>query len=306
VGTLWRLVGAADLVHVHDALYPGSLLGVFFAKLRRKPALVTQHVGIVPYESRVTRAAMVGANLAVGRAVHRAADQTVFYSHVVRDYYRQFVRFRRPPAVVPNGVDAATFFPGGAEERRCARADLGLKAEGPVLLFVGRFVEKKGLSVLRTLASEVSEAMWLLAGHGDRDPTSWSLQNVVVRRGLAGATLRPLYQVADVLVLPSVGEGFPLVVQEAMACGTPALVNSELARAQPEAAPLLLHERVLGPGRARETARLWAARIRDLLAEPRRLVEMRPAVAAFARKHWSWDTAARRYAEIMRGLLERR
>ena len=56
-----------------------------------------------------------------------------------------------------------------------------------------------------------------------------------VHRNLSQAELPPLYQAADLLVLPSVGEGFPLVVQEAMACGTPALVGDETAAGCPEA-----------------------------------------------------------------------
>jgi glycosyltransferase involved in cell wall biosynthesis len=108
--------------------------------------------------------------------------------------------------------------------------------------------------------------------------------------------IAPLYQAADLFVLPSVGEGFPLAVQEAMACGTPALVGEDTAAGAPEASGVLLGERV---GSA-DTAVRWAARIQALLDAPAALEGLRPRVAAFARDHWSWERCAARYATTLR------
>ena len=109
---------------------------------------------------------------------------------------------------------------------------------GPIALFVGRFVEKKGLHYLREAAAIRRDVQWVFAGWGPIDPGSWGLPNVRTYAGLKDNSLADLYRASDVLVLPSKGEGFPLVVQEALACGLPVVCGSELTQADPAAADL--------------------------------------------------------------------
>jgi len=155
-------------------------------------------------------------------------------------------------------------------------------------------VQKKGLRLLRELAQRLPEAQWVFAGWGPLDPEAWGLPNVRIVRDARSIDLVPLYQSAELLVLPSVGEGFPLVVQEAMACGTPAMVSEDTAAGAPQAAPLLIREPL-------DVAR-WEARIRALLRSGE-LERLRPRVAAFAREHWSWKGCAARYAGLF--IIER-
>jgi glycosyltransferase involved in cell wall biosynthesis len=103
--------------------------------------------------------------------------------------------------------------------------------------------------------------------------------------------ITPYYQAADLLVLPSVGEGFPLVVQEAMACGTPALISEETARGMPEIESVAY---VSDP-----TVETLAARLRDILNSPEEHKARRDAVARFARRHWSWDQCADAYERLL-------
>lgn len=298
-GALRRLARAAreaDIVHLHDCLYLPNLVAFAAARLARRPVLVTQHVGFVPYRNPLLRAALSLANRSFGSLVLRGATLVIFESDTVQRYFSRFVRFRRPALLVPNGVDTGEFAPAAAAERRRLRAELGVPEGTPLLLFIGRFVEKKGLPVLQELAARVPGAHWMFAGWGPLDPSGWRRPNVTVVHSPAADRIAPLYQAADLFVLPSVGEGFPLAVQEAMACGTPALIGEETAAGCPQAGEVLLRERVEGPG----IAALWSARIQALLDAPATLEALRPRVAAFARDHWSWERCAARYAAALR------
>ena len=301
---LRRLVRAcreSDVVHLHDCLYFPNVVAFLAARRARRPVLVTQHIGHVPYRSTLLRGLHQAANRALGAFLLGGADQVVFESETVRRYFSRFTGFRRPAVLVQNGVDTRRFRPATAGERRAHRVRLGVPPDKPLLLFLGRFVEKKGLPVLRKLAQRLPEAHWLFAGWGPLDPASWRLPNASVVHSPAAEELSALYQAADLLVLPSVGEGFPLSVQEAMACGTPALVGEDTAAGCPEAGDALPSERVGGA----DTAARWTARIRALLAAPGELESLRPRVAAFAGEHWSWEQCVARYAELLRACAAR-
>jgi glycosyltransferase involved in cell wall biosynthesis len=291
-------VRTSDVVHLHDCVYLPSVVASLAAARAGRPVVVTQHVGRIPYRNALLRGLARAANYLLGKLVLGRAMQVVFVSEVVLREFQGFVRFRRPPLRVPNGVDTQTFRPADAATRRALRAQLGGEGERPILLFAGRFVEKKGLPLLHRLARELPNARWLFAGWGALDPERWGLAHVSVHRNVSHAALARLYQAADLLVLPSVGEGFPLVVQEAMACGTPALVSDDTAAACPEAAGLLLHEPV---GRDDDGER-WRSRIQRLLATPDGLQALRPRAAELARTAWSWETATKRYAELLQGV----
>jgi glycosyltransferase involved in cell wall biosynthesis len=287
---LTRAARVADVVHLHDSLYFPNLAAYAAARKAGRPVLVTQHVGFVPYRNPLLRTAVSVANRALAARVLGKATRVVFESASVEAYFRRFVRFERAPLLIPNGVDTTAFSP--AESRARVRAGLGVPAGKPLLLFIGRFVEKKGLPMLRELSARVPQAHWLFAGWGPLDPTGWGRGNVSVLQRPEPAQLAALYQAADLFVLPSVGEGFPLAIQEAMACGTPALVGDETAAGCPEAGELLLHEPVPGIER-------WVERIKSL-AGSNTLEALRPRVTAFAREHWSWERCTVRYAEVLR------
>lgn len=292
---LARAVTESDVVIVHDGLYATSIAALLIAKLKSRPVVITQHIGRIPFSSRLLAALMQIADRVATRPMLAAAEQVVFISETIAGQYRP-VRFRRPPILAFNGVDTDRFVPAHADQRAAARARFGFSRDEPVLLFVGRFVEKKGLAVLREIASARPDLGFALAGWGPIDPCTWALPNVRVFGGLAGEDLADLYRAADAFLLPSVGEGFPLVVQEALASDLPILCGSETATAHAAAASLLASEPVdlSDPG---GTATRFVAKLDRLLSEPRD-----GRRSAFARNHYSWDATGSTYDRIVRAL----
>jgi glycosyltransferase involved in cell wall biosynthesis len=132
--------------------------------------------------------------------------------------------------VIPNGVDDTTFRPATTAERRAARDALGVPAEGLVVGGMGRLAYEKNFALLAELAPRHPEAIFLVAGTGPEAgclSTRMALAGVSDRvRFLGQVTDRPrFYQALDVFILPSLHEGLPMAVLEAMAAGVPVLAS---------------------------------------------------------------------------------
>jgi len=286
-----------DVVNPHDCLYPGSVLALRYAARAGKPLVLTQHAGPWPfYQSSILRAVQLAAYHTLGLAVHRRVVQAVFISRAVQTWFSARVRYPRPPRFITNGVDTSVFSYGDAAARRAARERLGLPLDRRVVLYVGRFLFMKGVPVIEALARRDPQTVFVLIGAGPIDPRQWHLPNVIVQPVQPQDGLRDYYWAGDVLVLPSTGEGFPLVVMEAMVCGTPAIVSPETYAAWNEGREWFL---VAEPVPTAES-------VGALLASGDRLLEpaTREAINAYARAHWDWDQVACDYVKLMAELAD--
>lgn len=150
--------------------------------------------------------------------------------------------------VVPNGVDATRFQPMISSE---ARRNLSLPSDGPILVSVGNLIPSKGHElVIRALAllknKGLRPQLYILGEGSHRD----TLEELAKQLGLGetihfvgkrpNEELRSWFSAATVSCLASSREGWPNVVTESLACGTPVVAT------RVGGVPEILHSEELG------------------------------------------------------------
>jgi len=287
---LWKSISKAKIIHLHDYLYIPCIAAMLFARLQRKPVVLTQHIGELPLSSTLIRRLITLLNHTLGRWMLKSAQQTVFIAQPVMDFFSTIVRFSRTPKLIPNGVNHTLYCPD-------SKRQLQPQCQ---LLFVGRFVEKKGIHLLRQCL-DLTGVHWTFVGWGPLSPKHWPElpNNVTIIEHASPEDIVPLYQKADLLILPSVGEGFPLVIQEALACGTPVLTSTVVANTCPHRDPDCVFDVDVSVQDAEIRLRTCIA---NLIADSSKLQKARQHAMMLA-KQWSWESCAVEYSQIYENLI---
>lgn len=136
---------------------------------------------------------------------------------------------------VRNGYDQTIFKKETYNKMEVLR-EIGINKEYKnIVLFSGRLVQIKGIDVLLKAAKiyENGNILTIIAGGGvllqdlKKQAEELQLKDVVFVGAQEQKNLNKLYNIADVLVVPSRVEGFGLVAVEALACGTPVVATNQ-------------------------------------------------------------------------------
>jgi glycosyltransferase involved in cell wall biosynthesis len=196
-----------------------------------------------------------------------------------------------------NGVDLALFHP---DDREASRRALGFTR--PTLLAVGHLIPRKRHRLIIEALPQLAGVDLVIVGDGPERAAIEALAHrcevgdrVRIVEPRPQDQLRAFYSAADLLVLPSVSEGWPNVLLESMACGTP-VISSDFAGvedivAAPEAGRVL-HE---------ATPEALAETVRDILAAPPDPTATRRYAEAF-----DWRSTTAGQIELFRDICGRR
>ena len=208
----------------------------------------------VQFEKGLTRVTMAVQAHCEWLHVHRASRVLATSRYSARRA-RELYGLPHAPAVVPELIDLG-------EWRRILELHPA-RSTRFTILFVGRLYRRKRVEVLlRAAAALGSDIEVRIVGHGPcaaalrRLSRRWKLERSVVWLGdISRAALAAEYNRADAFCLPSVQEGFGIVLLEAMAAGKP--IVAARAGAIPEVAPhAILVEPDNAEAMATELARL--------------------------------------------------
>lgn len=228
-----------DLINAHW-LFPDGVAAAWIAWKLGKPLILTglgcdiNHYPSLPFRKQQIKNALNLADLITvkGSKLKQKVLQMGIQEHKV--------------TVIPNGLDLNRF---RIMDKKEARRRLDLQEDGQILLFVGSLDQVKGgqylIEALKGMAENLENLPHLLmVGDGPlQEELLFQGKRLGIENRISFVGKRPHDEIplwmnaADVFCLPSIREGRPNVLLEALACGTPA-VASDVG-----SAPEIIHEK---------------------------------------------------------------
>ncbi|SEM29494.1 Glycosyltransferase Family 4 [Syntrophus gentianae] len=268
--------------------------GIFFRR-PGVPLVLTLHgffldAMIMPYSTLMQRIHYQTDLRWFTRASLKAADTVTAVSRFLAEIAQRELGLNRKIQVIYNGIDTAEFYPavkksGGKSIR---------------VLFAGNLHQRKGAFLLPEIARRLSPGITIDYARGLRSKTLLpSVSNLLDLGNVPVKEMPALYRQYDMLLFPSVREGFGLVLAEAMSCGLP--IVASYTSAIPE---LVIDGKggfLCEPG----NSDTFAEKI-NLLAE---MPELRREMGEFNRarveKHFTLERMIREYSELFERILDR-
>ncbi len=229
---LWLKRKEYDIIHCH-ILFLHTVSAVIIGKLFHKKVIVkiacTREIGDIARMQNIRGAKVL---LRICKKVDRFIAVSKEAIKELKD-----IGIRDEQIVfIPNFVDIKKFYSVSNEKKIKLKEKLFLSLDKKIVTFIGRLTPQKGISYLieawNKVITEYPLAILLIIGGG---VLFESLKRQVKDSGLSGKVkfmgeidssyVSEYLQASDIFVLPSISEGLPGTLLEAMACGLPSAVT---------------------------------------------------------------------------------
>ncbi len=230
VKKLIRMNQQETVLHSHTILYDGFAGGLLKRKYKI-PHICTIHgsdINIYPFRNKL--------NLSFVKFALNNCDQVVTVSYKLKEKTELISDKLNNISVINNGADPGKFYPMLKE---IAKRKLEIKENGKIILFVGDLKPVKGVKYLIKAFAQLQRdykndttALYLIGdgierGNLEALASELHVEKKVYFLGRKAHDEIPLWMnAADIFVLPSISEGFPTVIPEAMMCGLPVVASN--------------------------------------------------------------------------------
>ena len=310
---LLRLVRHADIFHIQGFSAKNIVVSAA-AKLFGRPIVL--HLQTARHDEPDTIKRQ-------GRLAWWAFSTADLYLSVSRGLTERYLAAGLPAdriREVPNGVDASRFCPASPGERAALRTRLNLPASRPLVLFVGVISPDKQPHVLldawlRQQQDPATASTLVLVGA--TDPALFELADRLIDQlrataqasGFADRVLfvpptnqiQDYFRAADIYVMPSLREGLPIALLEAMACGLPC-VASRL----PGATDVMVEDGANGRLVPVGDVEAFAAAMAGLLAAPDVAARLAAAARRTVEDRYTMERVADMWLDAYHEVLRRR
>jgi glycosyltransferase involved in cell wall biosynthesis len=261
-----------DVIHAHFAV-PTGALALALSRLTRIPYVITAHLGDVPGGVPEKTGRWFRWVYPFTGVIWRNAAAVAAVSEYTRSLAAR--HYRVPIEVIPNGVRVPA---GGAQ----------IAGQPRQIVFVGRFQPQKNLPFLLDRLAEVRDLEWICTLVGD-GPTRPEVEKKISELGLkervrltgwvSPETASGVLAESDLLFMPSLSEGLPVVGVQALACGV-AIVASRVGGLGE-----LVEDGKNGRGCPPGDAACFHAALRWALEDGERLTAMKSASRSMAARY---------------------
>jgi glycosyltransferase involved in cell wall biosynthesis len=285
-----------SIIHAHG--YKSNIYGFLAAKVLKKPIVSTCHNWIA--EDLKTR-----AYYWLDKSVLRRFDKVVAVSEEIEDELLRLGITEDSIALIQNGIDISKF----DRTTGTIRTELNINEKTKVIGTVARLTPEKGLACLLEAFKKVlhlfPNSICMIVGDGSlraeltRKAAELGVGEKVLLTGVR-TDLPRVYSAMDIFVLPSLKEGLPMVILEAMASRKPVIATN--VGAIPRMIKSGKEGILVNPGNVEELSEAIIVLVKD-----RRVSE---TLAQNAQKkvvqQFSSKIMCGRYVEIYEEILQRR
>lgn len=226
---VWQRRHDFDVLHSHGAYYSCAIVGLL-GKITRLKSLAK--ASLANDDLHDLSRPIIGY---LHRQMLRCIDAYVAISQDLVEEFRAGKLDLAKIHYLPNGVDTERFHPCSPDQRVTLRKKFGLPIDKPILLYIGVLDRRKNIHWLAEQwvrhRAFSTNGLLLAVGPQSREDQDGTLRNHLLALARShpdqfalhdfSTDIAPYYQCVDALILPSLKEGLPNVVLEAMACGLP-------------------------------------------------------------------------------------